>query len=145
MSIRRPFLKEVGQKLGELAPLELTGATRVESLHTIYRFEDGICVEVERRKDCAPIDGRLHGMRLVGWVVEVPGGRFLVPNWQQGARGVLWRTNGDHGTIAMTSRTFAFVAQPGKTEAARDGVPPSRPPMASMMRLFDQQILDQAV
>jgi len=133
------ILKEVGLQIHSAnETLRADGETRLESLHTIYRFHDGVCVEVERRRDCAPIDGRLVGMRLVGWLVEVPGGRFLVPEWQQGARGILWRKTDATSTIAMTSRTFAFVRRADKMDAAETRVAPSRPPMESMTRVFDR-------
>ncbi len=111
------FLKEIGAQLGAAAALsnneiakELRGDTKLESLHTIYRFENGVCVKIDRRRDYAPTDGRLLGMRLVGWLVEgTDGSRWLVDTWRQGAKGVLWRNVGAGGTIAMTSGTFAFV------------------------------------
>lgn len=115
----KPFLKEVGAQLGAAAALlmngevteEMRGDTKLESLHTIYRFENGVCTKIDRRRDYAPTDGRLLGMRLVGWMIEgTDGSRWLVDTWRQGAKGVLWRAVGNGGgTIALTSGTFAFV------------------------------------
>jgi hypothetical protein len=136
----KTFLKQFGTKLGVIGPLpdesELCGETRLESLRTIYRFRDGECVEVERRHDCTPVDQRLVGMRLVGWLAD---NRLLVRNWQQGARGVLWRpAAGAGGTIAMTTATFAFVVD--RRFRTRDAAPAklaSRPPMESLTRVMD--------
>ena len=145
MSLHKPMLKQLGLKLGLIGtfPLdagELAGETRLESLRTIYRFRDGVCVEVERRRDCSPVDGRLVGMRLVGWLV---GDRLFVHAWQQGARGVLWRPVGGGGTVAKTSSTFAFVIDRAQNAraAAPANPPPARPPMESMTRVIEPTAL----
>lgn len=114
----RQLMKEVGAQLGAAKALlsgeiaeEVRGDTKLETLHTLYLFADGVCTKIERRRDCAPTDGRLLGMRLVGWLVEgSDGSRWFVDEWRQGAKGVLWRAVGNGGgTIALTSGAFAFV------------------------------------
>lgn len=141
----RVFLKEVGAQLGAAAALsngeiaeELRGDTKLESLHTIYRFENGVCTKIDRRRDYASTDGRLLGMRLVGWLIEgTDGSRWLVDAWRQGAKGVLWRTVGAGGTIAMTSPTFAFVRDRTlKTLAAAPAVLTTALPTESMTRVY---------
>jgi hypothetical protein len=142
----RPFLKEVGAQLGAAAALlngevteEMRGDTKLESLHTIYRFENGVCMKIDRRRDYASTDGRLLGMRLVGWMVEgTDGTRWLVDTWRQGAKGVLWRAIGNGGgTIALTSGTFAFVRDRTlKTLAAAPAALTTALPTESMTRVW---------
>jgi hypothetical protein len=143
--MRKPFLKEIGAQLGAAAALldrdvaeELRGDTKLESLHTIYRFDSGICTKIDRRRDYAPTDGRLLGMRLVGWLIEgTDGSRWLVDTWRQGAKGVLWRTVGAGGTIAMTSPTFAFVRDRTlRTLAAAPAALTGALPTESMTRVY---------
>lgn len=128
----KAFLKEIGPKLGA-SGLALEGVARLESLRTLYRFVDGECIEVERRRDCAPIDARLVGMRLVGWIMD---NRVLVPAWRQGARGVLWRASGGGGTVALTSASFAFVRDLAPI-GARMQPPPARPALQSQTRVIE--------
>jgi hypothetical protein len=139
-------MKEVGAHLGAAKTLtsgepseELRGDTKLESPHTVYRFEDGVCTKVERRRDCAPTDGRLLGMRLVGWLLTgSDGSRWLVDTWRQGAKGVLWRAVGNGGTIALTSGTFAFV--PDRTLQTLEAAPAvltAALPTESMTRVYE--------
>jgi hypothetical protein len=145
----KPFMKELAHRLGArwssahnaqksvLEIFDIGGETRLESLRTVYRFSDGRCTEVERRRDCTPFDDRLIGMQLVAWVYENNNGPpTLHGQWRPGARGVLWRpaSPGRSATVAMTSPTFAFVPDRMRTSDQLPA-PPSRPPAESVTRV----------
>jgi hypothetical protein len=95
-----------------VAPLGLEGKHRLETGHTIYVFEDAMCVDVARRGE-DDVSGELSmiGMRVVGWLFEVEGQRRLLDRWVPGARAVLWR--GPSGVlpsrIALTSRSLVLI------------------------------------
>jgi len=144
----KPFMKELAHRLGARGSnartpvtevFDVGGETRLESLRTVYRFSDGRCTEVERRRDCTPFDGRLIGMQLVAWVYEnADGPPTLHGEWRPGARGVLWRaaSPGRSATVAMTSPTFAFVPDRMRTSNQNQlPAPPSRPPAESVTRV----------
>jgi hypothetical protein len=86
--------------------LSLDGTHRLETGHTIYVFEDAVCVDVARRgEDDVSADLTLVGMRLVGWLLEVEGHRRVLERWLPGARAILWHA----GRIALTSASFALT------------------------------------
>ena len=89
-------------------PATFDGFTRIETRRTVYRFDDGVCVEAERRSGESMGAADCIGMRIVGWVI---GEGALVSTWRPGARAVLWRLEEDGtASVALTSPTFAFVA-----------------------------------
>ncbi|MEO6572328.1 MAG: hypothetical protein ABIP89_00720 [Polyangiaceae bacterium] len=113
MRTRKEWLETLASTSAEawmtaVMPAAFDGVTRIESRRTVYRFDDGVCIEAERRsgettgvEDCV-------GMRVVGWVI---GTDTLVATWRPGARAVLWRLEEDGtASVALTSPTFAFVA-----------------------------------
>ncbi len=113
MKARKEWLKTLAATSAEawmtaVMPAAFDGVTRIESRRTVYRFEDGVCIEAERRtgettgaEDCV-------GMRVVGWLT---GTDTLVATWRPGARAILWRLEEDgSASVALTSPTFAFVA-----------------------------------
>lgn len=149
----KPYLKELAHRLGARwsnhrkpgEVFDIGGETRLESLRTIYRFSEGVCREVERRRDAAPFDARILGMRLVAWLHEHEDGPpTLHGEWRPGARGVLWRPaerdphgRGRSATVAMTSPTFAFVPDRIRPRASgeRASAAAPRPDADSVTRL----------
>ena len=145
-----------------IAPLGLAGIHRLETRHTIYVFEDGVCVDIARRDGDEQSNAELSmiGMRVVGWLLDVEGQRRLLERWLPGARAVMWRAPdkaarahgalAPHGAskIAMTSPSFGFVtcSQPDTDDSDDDldttaEWTPVVPPVAtgSFTRLFPQE------
>jgi hypothetical protein len=113
----RQWLKELAASetknwMTSEGPLGLEGLHRLETRHTIYIFDDGVCVDVARR-DCerSVAQESAIGMRVVGWLLDIEGRRRLLSRWLPGARAVMWRAPSDAhcSKIAMTSPSFGFV------------------------------------
>ena len=150
MSTRR-WLKELAASetktwMNAVAPLGLAGTHRLETRHTVYVFENGVCVDVARRNEDDEVSAELTmiGMRVVGWLLEIEGQRRLLGRWMPGARAVLWRpSSGNAPTrVALTSQSNAFVecsSPPEEQEADETSdyisIPPP-PPSGSFTRLF---------
>jgi hypothetical protein len=107
----------------------LEGESWIQTRNTIYRFRDGVCVQVS----CS--DGRkrarasaLVGMRLVAWLAGSENHARIALEWEPGAYAVLWRPESENGeeVMAMTSRTTAFEIGrcPALLQAFHDGAPP---------------------
>lgn len=113
MKARKEWLETLASTSAEawmmaVMPAAFDGVTRIETRRTVYRFDDGVCVEAERRSgETTGVEGCV-GMRCVGWLT---GDGNLVPTWRPGARAILWRLEEDGtASVALTSPTFAFVA-----------------------------------
>jgi hypothetical protein len=117
----RQWLKELLSEMNWITvagPLGLDGKHRVETQHTVYLFEDAVCVDIARR-DCgredSSADASMVGMRVVGWLLDVEGRRRLVRHWLPEARAVLWRApdaRNAFAKVALTSPTFEFAPCP---------------------------------
>jgi len=132
MQERRALLKRIASVTNwdTATRATLEGESWIETRNTIYRFRDGVCVDVacrdRKKRQRASI---LVGMRLVAWLVSEPGGRLrLSYAWRAGASAVLWRaeTDGTEEAMAMTSPANAFTigASPACLQALHDTVPP---------------------
>ena len=112
MNTQRQWLKELSFE--NKTPLDLQGAYRLETCHTVYVFQDGACVDVAKRGDTDEASGELTliGMRLVGWLFEVEGHRRVLARWMPGARAVLWRPTSAvaPSRLAVTSQSYSLVA-----------------------------------
>lgn len=112
MNAHRQWIKQLA--LDSKTPLDLRGTHRLETCHTIYVFDDGVCVDVARRGDTDEVSAELTliGMRLVGWLFEVEGRRRVLARWMPGARAVLWRRTSPAAPsrIAVTSQSSSLVA-----------------------------------
>ena len=113
MKARKEWLEMLASTSAEtwmmaVMPAAFDGFTRIETRRTVYRFDDGVCVEVARRSgESAGVEDCI-GMRVVGWLI---GEGALVPTWRPGARAILWRLEEDGtASVALTSPTFGFVA-----------------------------------
>jgi hypothetical protein len=104
------------------------GETWLESRNTLYRFRDGVCLEVGCRDPGKAARARtLVGMRLVGWLAGP--NALLTTAWAPGACGVLWRPPDEKGeeSLAMTSRSIGFTRGTSHVhlQALRDQAPPA--------------------
>jgi len=138
-----------------IAPLGLAGLHRLETRHTIYVFDNGVCVDIARRDGEEQSNAELSmiGMRVVGWLLDIEGQRRLLERWLPGARAVMWRAPDKAAAvssrIAMTSPSFGFVtcSQPDEEVADDEDLDttaewtPVVPPVASgsFTRLFPQE------
>lgn len=124
----RQWLKELLSEMTWITvagPLGLDGKHRVETQHTVYLFEDAVCVDIADRHgghEDSSADASRVGMRVVGWLLDVEGQRRLVRHWLPGARAVLWRApdaRNASAKVALTSPTFEFApcAQPDRSQA----------------------------
>jgi hypothetical protein len=110
------------------------GECWVETRNTIYRFRDGICVQVScsdpRKKARASV---LVGMRLVGWLEGGSERSRLSYEWAPGASALLWRPETERGdeAMAMTSRTTAFTL--GRSSSYLQAIHDRAPPIDSQM------------
>jgi hypothetical protein len=104
------------------------GESWLQSRNTVFRFRDGICLEVASRDRArGNRAGTLLGMRLLGWVVGE--GRVFTDQWAEGACAVLWRAGGGgtEESMAMTSATTSFARgrSPLHLQALHDHAPPA--------------------
>jgi hypothetical protein len=105
------------------------GECWVRTRNTIYRFRDGLCVQVASTdpEKQARASG-LMGMRLVGWLEGGEKRSRLSYEWTEGASALLWRPerDGREEAMAMTSRTTAFTLGRSSShlQAIHDQAPP---------------------
>ncbi len=151
MDVRKALLKKLAMmnEWEAASRARFAGEAWIESRNTIYRFFDGVCIDVAGREARRASARTMVGMRLVGWLAD-DGFRFT-NEWNSGACAVLWRPEaaGVEEAMAMTSATIAFVRgsssahlqalhdqqAPADSQAFRrrdaDVVAPARPRMPS--------------
>jgi len=104
---KQDWLRQLGD-----ASIALDGKHRLVTKHTVYLFDDGVCVDVARRDgEEGSAQASLIGTRLAAWLLDVEGQQRLLSRWLPGARAVLRRAgvNGARGKLVVTSRTLGFV------------------------------------
>jgi len=121
----RLWLKQLASEtktwMSAVGPLGLEGKHHLETQHTVYVFQDAVCIDIARRhadrEDSSP-DMSMVGMRVVGWLLVVENQRRLVGQWLPGARAVLWHAQSGKTKIALTSPAVEFVrcSQPDQSQ-----------------------------
>jgi hypothetical protein len=146
----REWLKQLAASetktwLNAAEPFGLSGKHRLETCHTVYMFDDGVCVDVARRgEDEVSAELTTIGMRVVGFLMVVEGQKRLLDRWLPGSRAVLWRapTATLPMRVALTSPCYKLVAcsihdeEEDLDDTARFVPPSEHPAPESVVRLF---------
>jgi hypothetical protein len=130
MDVRKAFLRKLSMKneWEAASRARFAGESWIESRNTLYRFFDGVCIDIAARGARRGSSARtLIGMRLVGWLAD--DGFHFTNEWQAGACAVLWRPGalGVEEAMGMTSATTAFVRGPSSVhlQALHDRLAPA--------------------
>jgi hypothetical protein len=120
---------EMAGRAGELPVFE--GRHRIEARRAVFWLEHGLVVRSEQR-----LDGRetraVLGMRLAGWVSSE---REVSRGWKPGARALLWMPG--RPMTALTSPTFAFLAEARHSSGVRSHALPMSPLATGSMTRVD--------
>ena len=107
---RARWLKElaasnaISWKIASLRPC-LDGLTRIETNTQSLYFQDGVCVRATSKCGDTAVPCRLTGMRIVGWIADDD---RLYADYVPGTRALLWCSDDDDMTVALTARAEKF-------------------------------------